>query len=113
MSVDVTEPRPHDTAAHPEPPPPVQMVQLLAGFQIAQALYVAAKLDVATALLDGPASVGDLAARTKAHPEMLGRLIRTLAGLGVFARPSRASTRSPRWARRWRAAPRDRSAIWP
>ena len=60
------------------------MVQLLAGFQIAQALYVAAQLDVATALLDGPASVGDLAARTQAHPEMLGRLIRTLAGLGVF-----------------------------
>ncbi|HEX3688306.1 MAG TPA: hypothetical protein VHV28_01375 [Solirubrobacteraceae bacterium] len=45
----------HDAATHPAPPPPVQMVQLLAGFQIAQALYVAAKLDVATVLLDGAA----------------------------------------------------------
>ncbi len=26
------------------PPPPVQMMQMLAGFQISQALYVAAKL---------------------------------------------------------------------
>lgn len=60
------------------------MVQLLAGFQIAQALYVAARLDVATALLEGPASVADLATRTGAQPDMLGRLMRSLAGLGVF-----------------------------
>jgi hypothetical protein len=84
MSIDLVAPPAHDTVPHPEPPPPVQMVQLLAGFQIAQALYVTAKLDVATALLDGPTSVGDLATRTGADPDMLGRLIRTLAGLGVF-----------------------------
>lgn len=79
MSTDVTA-----APAHAAGPPPVQMVQMLAGFQVAQALYVVAKLDVATALLEGPASVGDLAARSGANPEMLGRVLRTLAGLGVF-----------------------------
>jgi hypothetical protein len=35
-------------------PTPVQMIALLAGLQIPQALYVVAKLGVATALADGP-----------------------------------------------------------
>ena len=34
-----------------EMPAPLQMVQLLAGFQVSQALYARAKLGVATALL--------------------------------------------------------------
>jgi hypothetical protein len=67
------------------PPPPVQMVQLLTGFQVAQALYVAAKLDVATHLLGGPRSVEELAAAAGADAGTLRRLLRTLAGLGVFA----------------------------
>ena len=66
------------------PPPPVLMVQLLAGFQVAQALYVVAKLDVATALIDGPRSVDELAGSLGADPSALRRLLRTLAGLGVF-----------------------------
>lgn len=33
-----------------ETPPPIQMVQLLSGFQVSQALYVAAKLGVADAI---------------------------------------------------------------
>jgi hypothetical protein len=72
------------TAGHDAPPPPVQMVQLLAGFQVSQALYVAAKLDVATLLVDGPRSVADLADEAGAHPGHLGRLLRTLAAIGVF-----------------------------
>ncbi len=66
------------------PPPPVQMMQMLAGFQISQALYVAAKLGVADQLLDGPRSVGDVADAVGAEPCSLGRLLRTLASLGVF-----------------------------
>jgi len=38
-----------------ELPPPVQMVQLLAGFQLSQALYAAAALGVADHLVAGPA----------------------------------------------------------
>ncbi len=36
------------------PPPPVQMMQMLSGFQISQGLYVTAKLGIADQLLDGP-----------------------------------------------------------
>src|SRR5690242_3258582 len=72
-------------AAHGELPPPVQMVQLLTGFQVAQALYVAAKLNLAGELLAGPRSVDDLARATSTHPPSLGRLLRALASLGVFA----------------------------
>ena len=66
-------------------PPPVQMVQLLAGFQVSQALYVAAKLGVADALVDGPAPLDQLAAKVDADPVALSRLLRTLASLGVFS----------------------------
>src|SRR5882757_3505059 len=66
------------------PPDSVQMNQLLAGFQISQALYVVAKLGVPSALLDGPKSVATLAADTGADPVVLLRLIRTLASVGVF-----------------------------
>lgn len=74
----LTTPRP------PEVPDVLQMTQMLAGFQVSQALYVAAKLGVATALAKGPAEIKDLAAATGAQPEALSRLIRSLAPLGVF-----------------------------
>jgi hypothetical protein len=70
--------------SHDAPPPPVQMVQLLAGFQVSQALYVAAKLDLATMLVDGPRSAAELAAAAEAEPGHVGRLLRTLASLGAF-----------------------------
>jgi hypothetical protein len=65
-------------------PPPVQMVQLLAGFQLSQALYTAAKLGVADALVDGPRPVADVAAAVGADPAALRRLLRTLASVGAF-----------------------------
>jgi hypothetical protein len=67
-----------------ELPPPVQMVRLLAGFQLSQALYTVAKLDVATRLVEEPRPVAELARAVGAAPEPLGRLLRTLAGLGLF-----------------------------
>src|SRR3954470_13613713 len=66
-------------------PPPVQMVQMLAGFQLSQALYVTAKLGVADALRDGPRAVDDLASAVTAEPGPLRRLLRTLASIGVVA----------------------------
>jgi hypothetical protein len=65
-------------------PAAVQMQQLLAGFEVSQALYVVAELGVATALLDGPRSVEDLAEATNADSDALGRIIRFLTALGVF-----------------------------
>jgi hypothetical protein len=62
------------------------MTQLLGGFQISQAIYVIAKLDVATVLAEGPSPVAALAGRVGADPDRLRRLIRSLAPLGLFHR---------------------------
>jgi O-methyltransferase domain/Dimerisation domain len=70
-----------------ELPPPAQMVLLLGGFRISQALYAAAALDVADHLLAGPAPAEILAGRTSAHAPSLRRLLRTLASVGVFTEP--------------------------
>jgi hypothetical protein len=67
-----------------ELPPPVQMVQLLAGFQVSQALYAAAVLNVADQLVGGARPIAELAERTETHAPSLERLMRTLAGIGVF-----------------------------
>lgn len=55
---------------------------MLGGFQISQALYVIAKLDVATVLAEGPNTVTEVADRVGANADRLRRLIRTLAPLG-------------------------------
>jgi hypothetical protein len=61
------------------------MVQLLSGFQVSQALYVAAKIGVADRLADGPVAVEQLASDLDADPLALSRLLRTLGALGVFS----------------------------
>ena len=67
------------------PPPPVQMVQLLAGFQVSQALYSAAKLGIPDQLAQGPRSAADVARVLQTHPQATARLLRALTALGVFA----------------------------
>src|ERR1700722_16615363 len=70
-----------------ELPPPVRMIELLGGFRISQALYAAAVLGVADQLVAGPAATEALAARARAPSPSLYRLLRTLAGAGVFTEP--------------------------
>ncbi len=65
-------------------PPPVQMIQMLSGFQVSQALYVAAKLGVPDLLVDGPRPADALASDLDCDPIALSRLLRTLASFGVF-----------------------------
>jgi len=60
------------------------MLQLLGGFQVSQALFAAAKLDLATLMEAAPRSVEDLASASGAQTEPLRRLLRSLASLGVF-----------------------------
>ncbi|WP_433278999.1 methyltransferase [Pseudonocardia xinjiangensis] len=67
-----------------EIPPAAKMHELLTGFQVSQALFAVAELGVATALLDGPREVNDVAAAVGADADTLGRIIRFLAQLGVF-----------------------------
>jgi SAM-dependent methyltransferase len=65
-------------------PPPVQMIHLVGGYQISQAVYVVAKLGVADLIADGVTTSDELAAATGAVPQRLHRVLRTLASYGVF-----------------------------
>jgi hypothetical protein len=58
--------------------------RLVSGYQLSQALHVAARLDVADRLAGGPRSSDDLAAETGTHPDALHRLLRALAAAGVL-----------------------------
>jgi SAM-dependent methyltransferase len=66
-------------------PPPMQMMEMLYGALATQMISVAAELGVADLLADGPRPVEELATATETHPDGLFRLLRGLAGLGVFA----------------------------
>lgn len=74
-----------------QPPPPVQMVQLLAGFQVSQALYAAARIGMPDQLSAGPRPIGEVAATLEADPDALSRLARVLTGLGVLTQPEPGS----------------------
>jgi hypothetical protein len=96
-----------------ELPPPAQMILLLGGFRISQALYAAAVLSVADQLIAGPAPAEVLARRAGAHPPSLHRLLRTLAGAGVFTEPEPSLFALTSLGRRWSAASPARCARWP
>jgi hypothetical protein len=53
-----------------------------------RALHVANELGIADLLKDGPRSIDDLSRATGAHQQSLYRLLRVLAGLGIFAEES-------------------------
>jgi hypothetical protein len=57
---------------------------LVNGFQVSQAIHVAAMLGIADLLVDGPKSSDKLAAESDANPDALYRLLRALAAVGVF-----------------------------
>ena len=78
-----------DAGARPEtpaaaPPPEAVLTQMAFGALLTQALYVAAKLGVADLLAGGPRPLGELAAATGTHERSLYRVLRSLAGAGVF-----------------------------
>ncbi|MEX0173934.1 methyltransferase [Streptomyces sp. LMG1-1-1.1] len=61
------------------------LLNLIQGAVITQAISVAAKLGVADVLADGPLSAGDIAGRVGADAKATHRILRALAGHGVFA----------------------------
>ncbi|MDB5391288.1 MAG: methylase RsmC [Planctomycetaceae bacterium] len=69
-------------------PPPAQLAQLMFGFWASQAVYVAAKLDLAGLIKDGSKNADELAQATSTHAHSLYRLLRMLASLGVLAEDS-------------------------
>src|SRR5215471_5262171 len=58
---------------------------MITGLRKTQLLYVAAKLGIADLLQEGAKSSDELAHAVGAHPRALYRVLRALAGLGVFA----------------------------
>jgi SAM-dependent methyltransferase len=75
-----------ETSAKPaEFSPRLALFQLITGHYVSRAIYVAAKLNIADLLVDGPRRVEDLAAATATDAPSLNRLLRLLASAGVFA----------------------------
>jgi len=68
------------------PPPPVVMTQMLwNGIWITKALFVVAKLGIADLVAAGPQTTEALAEATGTHAPSLGRVLRALACVDVFA----------------------------
>ncbi len=67
------------------PAPRDALLRMIGGYQISQALSVAATLGLADLLAGGPLTVPDLAEATATDALALARLMRALASVGVFA----------------------------
>lgn len=65
--------------------PAKTMTDLIGGMCVSRCISVAAELAVADLLAEGPKEVAVLARSIGAHPDALHRILRTLAGAGVFA----------------------------
>ena len=50
-------------------PPPLELLQMSTGYWISQAIYVAARLEIADRLKDGPMTCVELAEATASHPD--------------------------------------------
>jgi hypothetical protein len=65
------------------PRPWLALWRLVTGYQVTQAIRVAAVLGIADLLADGPRTSNELAAAAGADPDALYRLLRALASVGV------------------------------
>jgi hypothetical protein len=73
------------TGHAPAPMPPEALISNIAfGALMTQALYVAAKLNIADLLAGGEKSVSELAAATEMNENALYRVLRSLASAGIF-----------------------------
>lgn len=69
---------------HTASPSPT-LLNLIVGSWVSQAIAVAARLGIADLLEDGPRAAAELARATGQNPDALYRLLRALAGVGIFA----------------------------
>jgi hypothetical protein len=65
-----------------------QLVRLIGGYRISQAIYVAAELGIPDLLKAGPKTADELARETRTHAESLYRVLRLLAGAALFVEVS-------------------------
>lgn len=61
-----------------------QLLALVRGYRISQAIYVVAQLGIPDLLADGPREIDELARATESHPPSLRRVLLFLAGVGVL-----------------------------
>jgi hypothetical protein len=66
------------------PDPSQYVFQIATGYVASTALYVAARLQIADRLANGPRAAEDLAKQTSVHADALYRVLRALASVGVF-----------------------------
>ena len=66
------------------PPTSAVLLQMMTGYWVSQAIYVAAKLGIADLVADGPVDLRRLASATATDASSLHRLMRALAGVGIF-----------------------------
>lgn len=62
-----------------------ELYQLMSGYRVSQAIYVVATLGIADLLKDGPRGSDELARATETHAPALHRVLRFLAGVGLFS----------------------------
>lgn len=86
---------PATSVSHAAIPPHAQLVQMATAHWVSHILYVAAKLSLADHLASGPKRVDELATATKTHAHSLGRLLRTLAHLGLVTEHGTQFTLTP------------------
>lgn len=72
-------------------PPQAAILQMIMGAWVAQAVGAAARLGVADHLAKGPKTTAQLADAVGANADGLGRVLRALAGVGVFVSPAPGS----------------------
>lgn len=80
-------------AARRRPPVHEQMLGLISAYWNSQLVYVAARLGIADVLADGPRTAEQIAKKVGAHAPYLYRVLRALAGLGVFAEDAKGRFR--------------------
>ncbi len=74
----------HGANASPSPEQLRELYRLMGGFRVSQAIYVVAELGIADYLADGPQGSDALAAATHTDEAALYRILRLLAGVGLF-----------------------------
>jgi hypothetical protein len=66
-------------------PPSAQLLEMIFGFMLSRSIAVAAQFKIADLLKDGAKTSDEMAQIIGAHPRSLYRLLRALAGAGIFA----------------------------
>ena len=85
-----------NTQTSAAPPPQVVLSQMINGYWVTGSIHAAARLGVADRIGEAPRPVGELAREVNADAEALYRLLRALAGLGIFVEgPARSFGHTP------------------